>query len=63
VVKQLKQRYSYNGQAMTLSELRATLSATSRSEIIGSRYFQTKQGIPVKIVFIQNHNNKREWLA
>ena len=63
MVKQLKQRYSYNGQDMSLAELRATLSATSRSEIIGSRYVQTKQGIPVKIVFIQNRNNKREWLA
>ncbi len=63
MVKQLKQRYIYNGQIMTLSELRATLPANSRSEIIGSLHVQTKQGIPVKIVFIQNRNNKREWLS
>ncbi|WP_276619237.1 hypothetical protein [Syntrophomonas wolfei] len=43
MVKQLKQRYSYNSQVMTLSELRATLPTTSRSEIIESRYVQTKR--------------------
>lgn len=63
MVKQLKQKYSYNGQAMSLAELRATLPATNRSEIIGSCCVKTKQGIPVKVVFVQNRNNKREWLA
>lgn len=63
MVKQLKQRYSYKGQTMTLAELRATLPANSRNEIIGSRYVQTKEGIPVKIVFVQNRTNKSEWLA
>lgn len=63
MVKQLKQRYSFNGQSMSLTDLRATLPATNRSEIIGSRCVKTKHGIPVKIVFVQNRNNKREWLA
>jgi len=63
MVKQLKQKYSFNGQAVSLVDLRATLPAKNRSEIIGSRCVKTKHGIPVKIVFIQNRNNKREWLA
>jgi len=63
MVKQLKQRYNFNGQVMSLADLRATLPATNRGELIGSRCVKTKQGIPVKIVFIQNRNNKREWLA
>jgi len=63
MVKQLKQRYNFNGQVISLADLRATLPATNRSELIGSRCVKTKHGIPVKIVFIQNRNNKREWLA
>jgi len=63
MVKQLKQRYYFNGQVMSLADLRATLPATNRSELIGSRCVRTKHGIPVKIIFIQNRNNKREWLA
>jgi len=63
MVKQLKQRYDYNGQFMSLTDLRSTLKGTNRREIIGSRCVKTKNGIPVKIVFIQNRNNKREWLA
>ena len=63
MVKQVKQRYNFNGQLMSLSELRSTIKVTNNSEIIGSRYVKTKNGIPVKIVFIKNRNNKREWLA
>lgn len=62
MVKQLKQRYDFNGQAMSLADLRATLPKT-RGEIIGYCFVKTKQGIPVKLVFIQNRNNRREWLA
>lgn len=63
MVKQLKQKYSFNGQSLSLPELRATLPKNSKSDIIGSRCVTTKHGIPVKIVFIKNRNNKREWLA
>ncbi len=63
MLKELKQRYTVHGQAMTLSELRATLPSNSKSEIIGSCCVRTKKGIPVKIVFVKNRNNKREWLA
>lgn len=63
MVKQLKQRYILNGQAMSLKELRAALPKARGNEVIGSCCVKTKQGIPVKLVFIQNRNNRREWLA
>ncbi|KAF1083728.1 Transposase DDE domain protein [Sporotomaculum syntrophicum] len=63
MVKQMNQRYDFNGHSMSLPDLKATLKEKNHREIIGSCCVKIKNGIPVKIVFIQNRNNKREWLA
>jgi len=63
MVKDLKQRYTLKGKVYTLSQLRTLFKEKHGSEIIGSISVQTKQGIPVKLVFIRNRNNRKEWLA
>lgn len=63
MVKELKQRYTKGDEPLSLSQLRALCKAKTGSEIIGSVKVKTKTGIPVKIVFIQNRNNRKEWLA
>lgn len=63
MVKELKQRYTRGGESLSLSQLRSLCKAKTGSEIIGSIKVQTKTGIPIKLVFIQNRNNRKEWLA
>lgn len=63
MVKQLKQKYAYQGKWYTLKELRTIVPKNSRGNILGSVSVKTKKGIPVKLVFVKNRNNKREWLA
>ncbi len=63
MIKSGNQHYRYNGQLLTLDELRKSLRSEKKREIVGSLSCETKNGIPVKIVFIQNRNKKSEWLA
>jgi hypothetical protein len=64
MVKDNKQRYTCRDKVLTLKELYNHLPVKKKnSEIIGSVIVRTKQGIPVKLVFIQNRNNRSEWLA
>jgi hypothetical protein len=63
MVKELNQRYIFNGKALKLSELYAKVPKNPKSSIIGSLRVQTSSGLPVKIVYVQNRNNRREWLA
>lgn len=63
MVKQLKQKYLYNGHECTLKELRTLLPKNVKGDILGDVIVQTKAGISVKLVFVKNRNNKREWLA
>ena len=63
MVKQLKQKYTYKDGTYSLKELRSFLPKNSISNILGSVIAQTKGGIPVKLVFVKNRNNKREWLT
>lgn len=63
MVKQLKQRYTYNGGSYTLPELRTLMPKHMRNNILGSVIAQTKNGIAVKLVFVKNRNNKKEWLT
>lgn len=63
MVKQLNQRYIYNGGSYTLPELRTLMPKHMRSNILGSVIAQTKNGIAVKLVFVKNRNNKKEWLT
>lgn len=62
MVKQLNQRYFYNGKAYTLNKLKKLVDYRSSSDIFGSLCVTTKNGIPVKIVFIRNRNKKSECL-
>ena len=62
MVKQLNQRYFYNGKAYTLNKLKKLVDYRSSSNIFGSLRVTTKNGIPVKIVFIRNRNKKSECL-
>lgn len=62
MVKQLKQRYYFNGRLYTLPELQKFVNYSGASNIFGSLYVTTKNGIPVKIVFVRNRNKKSECL-
>lgn len=63
MVKQLKKKYSYNGYSCDLKELRILLPKNTRGDILGEIIVYTKEKIPVKLVFVKNRNNKREWLV
>jgi len=60
MVKQLKQRYTYKGKHYTLSELQKFVRFNNVGNIFGSLCVTTKNGIPVKIVFVRNRNKKSE---
>ena len=62
MVKQLNQRYFLNGKVYTLNELKKFVDYRRSSDIFGSLCVTTKNGIPVKIVFIRNRNKKSECL-
>ena len=62
MVKQLKQRYTYNGRQYTLPGLKKFVDFSSAGNIFGSLVVTTKTGIPVKIVFVRNRNKKSECL-
>lgn len=62
MVKQLKQRYVYHGKAYTLPELKKFVRFNGANNIFGSLCVATKNGIPVKIVFVRNRNKKSECL-
>ena len=60
MVKQLKQRYTYNGRQYTLPGLKKFVDFSGAGNIFGSLIVTTKTGIPVKIVFVRNRNKKSE---
>lgn len=62
MVKQLKQRYTYKGRHYTLSELQKFVRFNNVGNIFGSLCVTTKNGIPVKILFVRNRNKKSECL-
>jgi hypothetical protein len=62
MVKQLKQRYTYQGKQYKLPELKKFVSFKGARNIFGSLVVTTKAGIPVKIVFVRNRNKKSECL-
>lgn len=64
MVKQLKQRYLYKGQRLTLKELyREAKPSIGKKDILGSIHVTLDNGVPVKILFIRNRNKRSEWLA
>ena len=62
-LKELKQRYIYNGRALSLSELYKAIPKNVKEQILGSLLVESKSGIHLKIVFVRNRNNRKEWLA
>lgn len=64
MINDKRQRYSYNGQLFRLKELFTIAEPQQeKKEILRSIKVQTKSGLSVRIVFIQNRNKKSEWLA
>lgn len=63
MVKQLKQRYWYNGEQFNLNKLFKAIPNKKNADIICSAEIKTKNGISAKMLFIRNRNIRREWLA
>lgn len=63
MLKSGNQRYNYKGRAYTLAQLRRLVPKQISPDIYGSIVVETKHGLKVKLVFVQNRNKKREWLA
>ncbi|PTQ55598.1 MAG: hypothetical protein BSOLF_1803 [Candidatus Carbobacillus altaicus] len=63
MVKELKQRYIFDGKRLSLHDLFAKIPKKPKADIQGSVMVQTPRGLSLKIVFVQNRNNRREWLA
>jgi len=63
MVKQMKQTYTYQGKNFGLKDLRTMLPKCRNSNIIGSVLVTTKNGIPVKLVYVKNRNKKHDWLV
>lgn len=52
MVKELKQRYIFEGQRLSLSQLYAKIPKNPKAEIQGSVRVQTANGLALKIVFV-----------
>jgi hypothetical protein len=63
MVKQMKQKYSFQGKRYDLKELRNLLPKCRKGNIIGSMLVSTKSNILVKLVYVKNRNKKRNWLV
>ncbi|MCM3274364.1 IS4 family transposase, partial [Paenibacillus elgii] len=63
MIKDMKQRYQVGNKRMSLKELHAGLPRCSKKELLGSILVRTDCGLPIKLVFVQNRNSRREWLA
>ena len=58
MAKQPKQRYTYKGRAYTWPELQKFVNFDGAKDTFGSFCVTTKEGIPVKIVFVRNRNKR-----
>ena len=64
MVKAGNQRYIVNNQRVSLKELyRIATLVKGKKGILRSIHTTLANGIPVKIVFVQNRNKKSDWLA
>lgn len=64
MVKNAKQRYQVAGQMVSLKELyRSASPLQGKKGLLRSITTTMKNGVPVKVVFVQNRNKKSEWLA
>ena len=64
-VKELKQRYIYQGRSLSLSELYAfsCKDKKAKEEILGCVEVTSPSGVRLKVVFVRNRNDHKEWLA
>jgi hypothetical protein len=64
MVKDTKQRYIVNGRRLSLKELYSfAIPVQGKKGILRSIHTTMANGIDVKVVFVQNRNKKKEWLA
>jgi len=64
MVKPTNQRYIMNHQRVSLKELyRLAIPVHGKKGILRSIHTTTANGIPIKVVFVQNRNKKSDWLA
>jgi hypothetical protein len=63
MIKDMKQRYLLGGKRLNLQELYGVLPKNKGAEILCSVIVKTPCGLPVKLVFVQNRNKRREWLV
>jgi len=64
MVKETKQRYNVDGKLVSLKQLyHLAQPIQSKKGILRSIYTVMANGTPVKVIFVQNRNKKREWLA
>lgn len=63
MVKQMKQKYTYQGKKYELKDLRTLLPKCRNGNVIGSVLVKTKAGIPVKLVYVKNRNKNQDWLV
>jgi hypothetical protein len=62
-IKDLKQRYMYQGKLLKLSELYATLPKKEKEEVLGGIRVTSGSGVALKLVFVRNRNKRSEWIA
>ena len=63
MVKDNKQKYSYNGKFFTLKELRKLIPSKGIKNILGHVTLENKSGIPVRLTYVKNRSSKRDWLV
>lgn len=64
MVKNLKQRYLYGDQRVSLKELYTLATPTEgKKNIIRSIHTTQSNGVDIKVVFVRNRNKRSEWLA
>jgi len=63
-LKDLHQRYLYQGQSLSLKSLYVLMPKNGKGEpIIGSLIVKSKSGLNLKIVFVQNRKKPKEWIC
>ena len=63
MVKDMKQRYVMGDDVFTLKALYGTLPRSTKRDVLGSVFVHTACGLPIRLVFVQNRNCRREWLV
>ena len=62
-LKDIRQRFFYQGKALSLNELYGLIPKKGKSQILGSLRVKSESGESLKIVFVRNRNKKNDWIA